>query len=274
MKTVYIELFFLDNILINFYFLYLSGAIYKYKINYKAGLLSAFIGALYGYFQLKGVWLLNLLILKIALSAVMIYVSYRPSRKVFFKLLFTFYALSFAFGGIILGIFYTSKKDSLLRSAFAIPIPMRIAMLIMLWGHFLKKYLIRSIALLTYCKQGISLRLTCFGAPVTLPCYSDTGNVCSYFSKPVVFVNKNKIPKIQEVENTIEGNISKGGNNINIVYIPYKTAGGDVKTAPGFKCENAALQRGTQTKELCVYIALTDHDFDGEPCLINPLLLD
>lgn len=274
MKTVYIELFILDNVLINFYFLYLSGVIFRLKISYGMGLLAAFLGALYAYFQLSGLGILNLFIFKIALSFLMVLMSYYKHRRYFFKVLFGFYALSFAFGGIILAMFYTSKGDSFIRTALAIPVPLRFALLIFLGGHFVKKYLLKAIAMLTYCKQGISLYLSCFKSPLILNCYSDTGNTCSYFGKPVVFVDKKRLTKYLEEEDILNGNNLQDTNHINIMYIPYKTAGGQVQTAPGFKCDSAILQRGSTSKKLSLYIALLNHDFSGEPCLVNPALLD
>lgn len=274
MKTVYIELFFIDNILINFYFLYLSGTVLRLRIKTIPGIVSASLGAIYGFLQLTGYTFLNILPLKIILSVIMVYISYRPSKNTFFKLLLCFYGFSFVFAGIIMAFFYMTTTDSFIRTMFFLPIPLRFALLILLSGHFLKKRLLHLISLLTYCRQGISLYISCFKSSFTLSCYSDTGNTCSYFGKPVAFVDKNSLALDENTKNIIEGNISQSDCNINIVYIPYRAAGGEIHTAPGFKCDRAVISCGSKIKELCLYIALLDHDFAGEPCLINPALLD
>lgn len=190
------------------------------------------------------------------------------------KLLLCFYGFSFLFAGAVLAFFYATNKDSFLRAVFFLPVPLRFAMLIMLFGHLIKRYLLKLISLLAYCRQGISLYVSCLRTPLTLSCLSDTGNQCSYFGKPVAFVNKNRLNLDEETKNLIDGNILLKEPHINIVYIPFTTAAGEAKTVPGFKCEKAVLSCGGTIKELCLYIALTDHDFGGEPCLINPALLD
>lgn len=274
MNTVYIELFLLDNIIINYYFLYLSGALLRFPIKKVRGLISAITGAVYGYLQLQNSFIMGGAFPKIALSILMIYISYTPGRKIFPKLLFTFYCLSFIFAGGIITFFFLTTQNSFWRNTFFLPIPLRFALLILLAGHFFKRYLFRIMALLTYCNQGISLHISSLISPASLSCYSDTGNECTYFGKPVVFVNRNRICLHEEVKSIFDGNIPQGKEHIPIVYIPFKTAGGTLQIVPGFKCEKAVISQGERQKELCLYIALTDHDFGGNPCLINPVLLD
>ncbi|MBQ9624880.1 MAG: sigma-E processing peptidase SpoIIGA [Clostridia bacterium] len=274
MKTVYTELFILDNLLINYYLLYLCGRVIKKDINKQNGVFAALFGALYSLLALGYFSFLSSVVFKAAVSFLMVYISYKPDKALYIRLVISFYALSFGFGGLLFALLYAAKTDRALKAVMYLPLPFRLLLLMLCFGQLFKKRFLGFISSIKYCRQDIFLTVFGLEREFTLSCLSDTGNYCEYMGRPVAFVNANEIEKSEVIECAVKGNIYKGGLNIHIVYIPFKTVKGEVKTAPGFKCERAVLTCGETKKELCLYIALVDRDFNGKSCLINPSILD
>lgn len=282
MKTVYIELFFIDNLLVNYYLLFLCGQIQKKQMSKGRGLFCSALGGVYGFLQLWRWEFLNNIFLKGMLSIAMVYWCYKPEKKDFFNLLLWFYLFSFAFAGGIFTLYYLSYGDVLIKTLFFLPVPLRIAGIIVLAGQPLKKRLLCLLEAVKYRGRGIMLRLELLRVEQRLGCYADTGNLCTYRGLPVAFVNENRLKgDIRNyINNFKNGNIcnidehSDNSTYLDFSYIPFKTAGGDIRTTLGIKCKDAVLTDAQGKKVLCLYVALTDHDFGGEPCLINPILLD
>jgi len=117
--TIYLDVIFLENIVINYIILYVTGLISKSKIKQKKILLGAAIGAIYSiiYYLLK-LKIYSSFILKIILSIVIIYVSFNSnSFKDLLKKVLLFYLTSFVFGGAAIAIIYMAnpKKITILN---------------------------------------------------------------------------------------------------------------------------------------------------------------
>lgn len=106
--TIYIDILFLENFILNFIILYAVGIISKSKIKFWKIGIGATLGAIYAiiYYFLRSKIYLNL-IAKIILSVVMIYISFETKNfKELFKLLVFFYLTSFVFGGAAFSVIY------------------------------------------------------------------------------------------------------------------------------------------------------------------------
>ncbi len=106
--TVYLDVVFLENIIINYIIIYATGIISKAKIKQVKIVLGSAIGAIYALiyyiFKLK---MYSSVILKIILSIVIIYVSFNSKNlKDFLKQILLFYLVSFVFGGAAISIIY------------------------------------------------------------------------------------------------------------------------------------------------------------------------
>lgn len=106
--TIYLDVIFLENIVINYIILYVTGSISKSKIKQKKILLGALIGAIYSiiYYLLK-LKIYSSFIIKIILSIVIIYVAFDSNNfKDLLKKVLLFYLSSFVFGGAAIAIIY------------------------------------------------------------------------------------------------------------------------------------------------------------------------
>ena len=113
--TVYLDVIFLENIVINYIILYVTGLISKSKIKQNKLLLGALIGAIYSiiYYLLK-LKIYSSFIIKIILSIVIIYVSFNSNNyKDLLKKVLLFYLTSFVFGGATIAIIYMANSQNI-----------------------------------------------------------------------------------------------------------------------------------------------------------------
>ena len=113
--TIYLDLIFLENIVINYIILYVTGLISKSKIKQKNILLGASIGAIYSiiYYLLK-LKVYSIFIIKIILSIVIIYIVFKSNNfKDLFKLVLLFYLTSFVFGGAAIATIYMVNSQNI-----------------------------------------------------------------------------------------------------------------------------------------------------------------
>ena len=113
--TVYLDVVFLENIIINYIILYVTGIISKAKIKQKRILFGAIIGAIYSIvyylFKLK---IYSSVIIKIVLSIIIIYVSFNSKNfKDLAKKTILFYLVSFVFGGASIAIIYMVNSEQI-----------------------------------------------------------------------------------------------------------------------------------------------------------------
>ena len=112
---VYLDVIFLENIVINYIILYVTGLISKSKIKQNKLLLGALIGAIYSiiYYLIK-LKIYSSFIIKIILSIVIIYVSFKSNNyKDLLKKVLLFYLTSFVFGGAIIAIIYMADSQNI-----------------------------------------------------------------------------------------------------------------------------------------------------------------
>ena len=113
--TVYLDVIFLENIVINYIILYVTGLISKSKIKQNRLLLGALIGAIYSiiYYLLK-LKIYSSFIIKIILSIVIIYISFNSNNyKDLLKKVLLFYLTSFVFGGATIAIIYMANSQNI-----------------------------------------------------------------------------------------------------------------------------------------------------------------
>lgn len=113
--TVYIDIIFIENIVINYIILYATGIVSKSKINQKRMIISSLIGAVYSviYYLLK-INIYSNMIVKLMLSIAMVYIAFETKNfKVLAKKLVLFYLVSFVFAGAALGIIYMVNTQNI-----------------------------------------------------------------------------------------------------------------------------------------------------------------
>lgn len=106
-RTIYIDVLFLINLIVNYLLLYgsvlLSGAaVYRIRV-----FLGALIGAAYGvivfFISLNALFSV---VLKILVAALMVFVSFKGTYVKLFRFTLIFFGLSFAFAGTVLALYY------------------------------------------------------------------------------------------------------------------------------------------------------------------------
>lgn len=113
--TVYIDIIFIENIVINYIILYATGIVSKSKINQKRIIISSLIGATYSviYYILK-INIYSNMIVKLMLSIAMIYIAFETKNfKILTKKIVLFYLVSFVFAGAALGIIYMVNTQNI-----------------------------------------------------------------------------------------------------------------------------------------------------------------
>ena len=105
---IYLDVIFLENLILNFLILYAVGIETKSKIKILKILLASFIGSAYTVlvYLIKNAFFQSI-IMKVLLSVVMNYIAYKTnSIKELLKIIVYFYLTSFIFGGSALAIIY------------------------------------------------------------------------------------------------------------------------------------------------------------------------
>lgn len=114
--TIYIDVVFLENLLMNSIILVASGIILKKKIKWIRTILASSLGAIYtiiGYISVLEIY--SNLILKVILSILIIYIAFNPQTvKQLWKELLIFYLTSFVFGGVAFALIYVVKPQDIL----------------------------------------------------------------------------------------------------------------------------------------------------------------
>lgn len=106
--TVYIDVVFLENLILNVIILYATSLIAKTNLKIIRTLISASIGSIYAImYYIFQIGLYSNIIFKFVLSVIMIYVAFNPKEfKTLLKVLILFYLTSFVFGGASLSVIY------------------------------------------------------------------------------------------------------------------------------------------------------------------------
>ena len=220
--TVYLDIVFLENIIIDFIILVATGLISKSKINKLRLFLSIVLGGMYVIFSyITEMKIYSNIFLKITLSITMIYLAFFPTKiKTMLKQLIIFYLTSFTFGGVALALLYFIKpeyifvKNGVLVGAY----PLKIAILAGIVGFFVINLSFKIVKNKInrnnmFCNINIFLK----EKTTTVRAIIDTGNLLKepISGLPVIVVEKEKLEKLipkeilNNVENILGGDISE-----------------------------------------------------------------
>ncbi|MGE4284240.1 MAG: sigma-E processing peptidase SpoIIGA [Clostridia bacterium] len=106
--VVYVDVLFIVNLLINYALLWTTGKMSKQKISTVRLLTGAAVGAIYAVIMFFPAFkIYYTMMAKVVFSMLLIAIAFNIEKvRVFFRVLATFYAVSFTFGGAALGLFY------------------------------------------------------------------------------------------------------------------------------------------------------------------------
>ena len=113
--TIYLDLIFLENFILNLIILYAVGIETKTKIKHLKIILASIVGSLYAIitFTIKNKFVSSIM-MKIILSIIMVYISFNSKNyKELIKKTLFFYFTSFAFGGGALAVIYMVNTEKI-----------------------------------------------------------------------------------------------------------------------------------------------------------------
>lgn len=114
--TIYIDVVFIENLIMNYIILFATSIIIKVKIKHIRLILASGLGAIYSIIAYMSILeMYSSVILKIILSVIIVYIAYNPQNvKNMWKYLVIFYMTSFVFGGAAFALIYIVKPQDIL----------------------------------------------------------------------------------------------------------------------------------------------------------------
>ncbi len=265
--TIYLDIIFLENFILNFIILYAVSLVIKEKVSYIKLMIASLIGAsyviIYYLINFQSKW--NL-IFKIILSVVMVYISFMPkSFKEFIKQITFFYLVSFVFGGASLGVIYMVNAGKIsIRNG------------IIVGNYTLKTIFIGVILAFTiitvafkFVKNRISkkdlfcnIKIIINQSKINVKAVIDTGNFLKepITNIPVIIVEKdilkNFVPKeiLENIENILGGDLKNIPENIQNEYmsklkvIPFSSLGKQNGMLLGIKADGVVVEIDNEEK--------------------------
>ncbi len=256
--VVYIDIIFIENLIMNYAILYTTFFIKKIKVSKIRILISAIIGAIYTIIIfVPKIGKFNNIISKILLSCAMIRVIHKERRlKKFIELLLMFYLTSFTIGGLAFAIsFLKHGQIYSYNNSLIIEFPVFSSIVALFIGIFLIKNVFKNIKNLIK-KDDIFYQLEIYieKKKSSINAILDTGNMLKdpITKAPVIIVNKNSIKNIlpQELLYNIEtilggdclGKLNNEKIAKRITIIPYTSLGNENGMILGVKPDKIKIE--------------------------------
>ena len=267
--TIYLDLIFLENIVINYIILYVTGLISKSKIKQKNILLGASIGAIYSiiYYLLK-LKVYSIFIIKIILSIVIIYIVFKSNNfKDLFKLVLLFYLTSFVFGGAAIATIYmvNSQNITIQNGVLVGSYTIKTILIGVIVAYFTLIFAFKIMkSKLTKKDLICEICVTLNKKRIKTKALIDTGNLLKepITNLPVIVMEHtllfDVIPKdiLKNTEKILGGDFSKIPNNIKDKYsfklkvIPFSSLGKQNGMLLGIKGEDLTVYLKDETKKI------------------------
>lgn len=230
--TIYIDVIFLENLIMNSIILYATAIILKIKPSTIRVIISSIIGSIYailGY--ITEIHIYTSVILKIILAVIMVYVAFKPQNvKKMWKQVAIFYLTSFIFGGVTLYLIYYIKPQEILikNGIYVGEYILKVIMLGAIAAFIIIKISLKIIKTKIepkdmYCK----IKLKIDGKVIETKAIIDTGNKAKepITNTPVVIVEstllENVLPRqiLNNLEKILCGDLSQISEEIQEKYI-------------------------------------------------------
>lgn len=248
--TIYLDIVFLENVLMNYLILYATGFIQKRKMRSIRLIVASIFGAVYAIIAyLKIIPIYSELVMKVILSMIIVYIAYENQTiKVALKNLLLFYLTSFVIGGCALAMLYMISPENIVfnNGVLVGTYPMKVTLIAGIIGFIVIQVSFSMNKRQMKLKDFIcDLEIGINGRIILVKAYMDSGNMLKdpLSKKPVVIVEKKKIEEIVNLKNiwnmcneeTI--NIERGDVDLKVRLIPFKTIGKQNGMLVGIKPE-------------------------------------
>lgn len=275
--TVYIDLIFFENLIMNSIIIYATAILLKIKPKIWRVLISSSIGGTYAIvIYISKFKIYESIILKIILSIIMVYIAFNPQNmKKLWKQVLIFYLTSFVFGGAALYLIYFIKPQNILikNGLFAGEYVLKVILLGAIMGLVIIKVSIKIIKTKIrpkdmYCRIKIKLN----GKEVQTNAMIDTGNLVKepITNIPVIIVERSLLYEIlpKEILNNLgeilEGNFNSVSEEIQNQYVskmrwlPYKSLGKENGMLLGIRVDGVEIEKEDTNKIDKVIIGIYD----------------
>lgn len=265
--TIYIDVIFLENLIMNTIILYATAIIIKIKPKTIRIIGAATIGSIYVIISyITGMKIYASIISKIVLAIIMVYIAFNPqSIKKMWKQLAIFYLTSFVFGGVALYlIYFIEPQDIVLKNGmFAGQYVLKVIMLGAIVAFVVIKISLKIIKTKInpkdmYCK--IKLKLN--GKTIETKAMIDTGNLVKepITNTPVVILEStllaDVLPKeiLDNLEKILGGDFSEIPEQVQQEYIaklrciPFTSLGKQNGMLVGIKADEIEIETEEEKK--------------------------
>ena len=265
--TIYIDVIFLENLIMNAIILYATGILLKVKPKFIRVMLSSVIGSAYAIITyVTEISIYTSIMFKVILAIIMVYVAFNPQNfKRMLKQVVIFYLTSFVFGGVALYlIYYIRPQDILMKNGmFAGDYALKVIMLGAIVGFIAIKISIKIIKTKInskdmYCKIKFKLD----GKNVETKAMIDTGNLAKepITNTPVVIVESSLLEEVlpnkilNNLENILGGDLSQISEEMQEKYIsklrciPFSSLGKQNGMLVGIKAEEIEVETEDEKK--------------------------
>ena len=259
--TVYLDIVFLENILMNFIIIFSTGIVVKANIKKWKILIASSIGALYTIIMyLDIIPIYSNILMKLMLSFTLIYISFNPhTLKMFIKDIVIFYLVSFVFGGCVFALMYFLKPQmvQIRNGVFVGAYPLKVALIGGIIAFIVLQISFKMVKTKLSKKDMIyDLEVEISGKSIKLKALLDTGNLLKdpITGFPVMVVEHKTlysiIPKqvLDNLDKIMGGDTDELTNNEEFIkmmprfrMIPFSSIGKQNGLLLGVKVDNVKL---------------------------------
>lgn len=265
--TIYLDIIFFENLIMNSIILYAASIILKLKPKFFRILISSAIGSVYSIIlYITEMKIYSSIISKIILSIIMTYVAFNPQNvKKMWKQILIFYLTSFVFGGVALYLIYFLKpQDILVKNGMYVG---EYALKVIMLGGIVAFVVIKiSLKIIKtkinpkdmYCKIKVKLD----DKEIETTAMIDTGNLVKepITNTPVIIVESSLLyeilPKeiLNNLEEVLSGDLSDIPEEVQEKYIskmrciPFKSLGKENGMLLGIKSDEIEVMKEDENK--------------------------
>lgn len=237
--TIYIDIIFIENLLMNYIILFGTGLVLKEKMKSYKLIISSVVGAIYAIIAyLNIIPIYSNIIMKILLSVIMCYIAFDLNNvKKMIKTLFLFYLVSFATGGLALALLYLISPSNIKfnNGVLVGTYPIQITIIAGFLGFCIIQYSFKvNKKMLQISDLICDLEINVCRKTIYTKAFIDSGNTLKdpITKKAVIIIEKEKVENALEREKIEYENIVEAENleipgeeRIRYRFIPFKAIG-------------------------------------------------
>lgn len=278
-QVIYIDVLIIVNLFVNYFILLTTSKFLNLKLKLSRLILGEILGAIYSlYIFIPEPNIFISILIKLFMSIIMVAVSFEFRKiKQFLKIIVCFYAVNFAFSGIMFTLWCVFKPSGMIMNNDIVyfnisPLTLIISTVV---SYIIIEIINRVIEKKQLKSSKYEIGIKFKDKYIVLNAKIDTGNLLKepFSNLPVIVVKKSEInlliPEFNIFESIENQNEIK---KLKIRMIPFKTVSG-TGILPAFKPEYVVL-KGNLKKQAYIAVCSDEYFLEDISCLANPEILD